>query len=73
MRASGVFAIGAGIGRAAEDDEEGAAEEDGRLTAAVGGGGGVELVPCIAFSIQFVIWAALSASELGSWVEGSSW
>lgn len=39
----------------------------------VGGGEGVEEVPCIAFSIQLVICAALNASEFGSWLEGNSW
>lgn len=69
MRASGVFAIGTGAG--IEVDEEGVAGADGTLVVAVGGDEAEE-VPCIAFSIQFVICAALNSSEFESWLDGSS-
>jgi hypothetical protein len=65
MRASGVFAIG--TGRGVDVEEEGVAGADGTLIELVGGGGdGVEEVPCMTLSIQFVICAALNASESGS-------
>lgn len=64
-----MFAIGSGPGL--EADEEGAVGSDGTLTVAGGGGEGEE-VPCIAFSIQFVICAILSSSEFESWLDGSS-
>lgn len=73
-----MFAIGADMGKT-EVDDEGAWEmrtEDGtneEVAEFWGGGEGVEVVPCIAVSMQLVICAALNSSEFGSWLGGSSW
>ena len=71
-----MFAIGTGVGGTELEDEGALRTVDGtneEVAVAWGGGEGVEVVPCIAVSIQFVICAALNSSELGSWLDGSSW
>ena len=70
MRASGVFAMG---GRVVEDDGTEGPACGGMFEEAVCCKGKVVEEPCIAFSIQLVMCAALKSSALGSWLDGSSW